>query len=116
MTGADGLLVLRDFNIHLCCPSKTLVKEFVTILQSLNFVQSVCGPTHNLGQTLDLVLSHVFFISNLEVIDACVSDHYPILFESECFLPSSTWPSGLSRAIHSNTANLFSEHFFCMIF
>jgi len=51
VTRADRLLILGDFNIHLCCSSKMLVKEFITILESSKFVQSVCGPTHNLGHT-----------------------------------------------------------------
>ncbi len=38
---------------------------------------------NSLGHTLDLVLSRGILISNMEVIEACVSDHYPVLFESE---------------------------------
>ncbi len=117
MTRAYRLLIIVDFNIHVCCPSKPLVKEFVTLLEPLNIEQYVCGPTHNLGQTLELVLSCGLLISNMEVIEACVSDHYPVLFESECFSSSPTFAqhSHLSRVINSNTANLFSEHYFYML-
>lgn len=49
----------------------------------------------------------------MEVIEACVSVHYPVLFESECFSPSPTFAqhSHWSRVNNSNTANLFSEHY-----
>ncbi len=66
-----------------------------------------------MGHTLDLVLSRGLLNSNMEVIEACVSNHYPVLFETECFSPSPTFAqnSHLSRVINSNTANLFSEHY-----
>lgn len=78
-----------------------------------NIEQYVCGPTHNLGHTLDLVLSRGLLISNMEVIEACVSDHYPVLFESECFDSSPIFAqhSHLSRVINSYTANVFPEHY-----
>lgn len=53
----DRLLVLGDFNIHVCCPSKPMVKNFMNLIDSLSFVQCVSSPTHNLGHTLDLILT-----------------------------------------------------------
>lgn len=44
-------------------------------MDSLNFVQSVSSPTHNLGHTLDLVLSRGFSVHICEVFDAGTSDH-----------------------------------------
>ncbi len=58
----DRLLVLGDFNIHVCCPSKAMVKNFMSLMDSLNFVQSVSSHTHNRGHTLDLVLTRGFSV------------------------------------------------------
>ncbi len=103
---------LGDFNIHLCCPSKPLEKEFLLLIDSLNLSQFVSSPTHNLGHTLDLVLSYGYPITNLRVIDAAFSDHLPIVFESVCV---STTPCSqsvsYSRFIQPLTASLFSEHY-----
>ncbi|KAL6464601.1 hypothetical protein MHYP_G00269180 [Metynnis hypsauchen] len=58
MPNYDRVLIVGDFNIHVCCPEKPLVKDFLNIIDSFNFVQCVFGPTHEHGHTLDLVLSH----------------------------------------------------------
>lgn len=57
MPNFDSVLILGDFNIHVCCPSKPLVSEFMHLVESFNLTQFVAGPTHKLGHTLDLVLS-----------------------------------------------------------
>lgn len=49
----DKLLVLGAFNIHVCCSSHHLVKEFV---DSFDLVQHDNGPTHE--HTLDLLAFH----------------------------------------------------------
>ncbi len=64
----DRLLILGDFNIHLCYPSKPLVKEFLLLIDSMNLSQFVSSPSHNLGHTLDLVLPYGFPITNLRVM------------------------------------------------
>ncbi|KAI2651126.1 hypothetical protein H4Q32_019149 [Labeo rohita] len=109
----DRLLILGDFNIHLCCPSKPLVNEFLFLIESLNLSQFVSAPTHNLGHTLDLVLSLGVPITNLSVIDAAFSDYLPIVFEFDYDSPTPTCPKTVSysRLIQSSTARLFSEHY-----
>ena len=62
----DRVLLVGDFNIHVCCPDKPLVKDFLSLIDSFNLVQCVSGPTHEHGHTLDLVLSHGLSVSNLE--------------------------------------------------
>ena len=54
----DNLLISGDFNIHVCCESRPLVKDYFNLLSSINLVQSVRGLTHEKGHTLDLVLSY----------------------------------------------------------
>ncbi len=113
MSHCDRLLILGDFNIHLCYPSKPLVKEFLLLIDSMNLSQFVSSPSHNLGHTLDLVLSYGFPITNLRVIDAAFSDHLPIVFESVCvsITPTCSQPVSYSRFIQPLTASLFSEHY-----
>ncbi len=56
----DHLLILGDFNIHVCCPGKPMVTEFTHVLDSFGFIQHVDKATHVLGHTLDLVMSYGF--------------------------------------------------------
>lgn len=44
MLNTNRLLILGDFNIHFCCPSKPTIKEFLQIIDTFNFIQSVFGP------------------------------------------------------------------------
>lgn len=76
----DQVLIVGDFNIHVCCSEKPLVKDFLDVLDSFNLSQSVRGPTQERGHTLDLVLSYGLSIFNLEICDAVFSDHMPVLF------------------------------------
>lgn len=51
----DKLLLLGDFNNHVCCLSKILSMEFLNLIVSFDFVHWVSGPTHLHGHTLDLI-------------------------------------------------------------
>lgn len=53
----DQILLLGDFNIHVCCPGK-LLWIFLDLVNCFNFAQSVNGATQKCGHTLDLVLSY----------------------------------------------------------
>ncbi len=66
-----------------------------------------------LGHTLDLVMSLGFPITNIEVCDAGLSDHLPIIFDcSIAVLKSESRPSTyLSRVINSSTAVQFTKLF-----
>ncbi len=91
----DRLLVLGDFNIHVCCPSKPMVKNFMSLMDSLNFVQSVSSPTHNRSHTLDLVLTRGFSVHICEIFDAGILSR----------------PVHYSLAFHANTALEFCESY-----
>lgn len=54
VTSHDRILIIGDFNIHVCCDSKPLSKDFLSLIDSFDFVQWVSGPTHVQGHTLDL--------------------------------------------------------------
>lgn len=90
------ILIVRDFNIHVCCSSNPLARDF--------FTQFVSGPTHKQGYSLDLVLSLGLPVSNMEICDVffflttvplCLTYFYPIailifLFQHPVFKPSAT--------------------------
>ena len=110
---SDKLLILGDFNIHICCPTKPMVNEFLILMDSFNLTQSISGPTHLRGHTLDLVLSQGLCISNVNVTNIAVSDHY--LIEFECCWPSPPLPPPqpyhLARSFNSATPTHFCDLF-----
>lgn len=79
-TCCDSLVILGDFNIHICCPDRPLIQDFVTVLDSFNLTQSVVGSTHLQGHTLDLVLSWGVPVFEPIIENIGLSDHYIIYF------------------------------------
>ena len=77
----DRVLILEDFNIHVCCPS-SFTTDFIHLFESFNLVQSVKGLSHNKGHTLDLVLSRGVSLNNLHMLDIPVSDHKAVTFQT----------------------------------
>ncbi len=115
ISSTDSLLILGDFNIHICCPEKLLVKEFLDLVDSFSLMQSVLEPTHSHGHTLDLILSFGFPIHNVETADTLLSDHKPVIFNAsftaslfgnlQSCKPVGKW----LRAINPSTASQFVE-------
>ncbi len=77
----ERILIVGDFNIHICCDDKPLAKDFVNVLESFNLTQSVSEPTHQRGHVLDLVLSYGLSLSINEIRVLPVLDHSVILFD-----------------------------------
>uniref|UniRef100_A0A3B5PWL6 Reverse transcriptase domain-containing protein n=3 Tax=Xiphophorus maculatus TaxID=8083 RepID=A0A3B5PWL6_XIPMA len=102
----DRILIIGDFNIHICCPDKPLVKDFLDLIDSFDFIQSVVGPTHSKGHTQDLVLSHGLCLDTIEIFQTCISDHFPVLFSIKISPPvvTSNVKPLLCRTINSDTA------------
>lgn len=80
ITCGDSLFILGDFNIHISCPEKPLVQDFLLLLDSFNLTQSVAGATHKQGHTLDLVLSWGVPVGDLTIENLGLSDHFVISF------------------------------------
>ncbi|CAJ1074281.1 hypothetical protein D5F01_LYC19107 [Xyrichtys novacula] len=85
-TSHSNVLVLGDFNINMDSLSCKLAAEFKQVLDCLNLHQSVVGPTHTKGHTLDLVITDSIHISDLHVQNIGISDHYAVTFRTP--LPS----------------------------
>lgn len=90
-----------------------MAKDFLNLIESFNLMQSVSGPTHEQGHTLDLVLSYGLPVSNLEICDAVFSDHMPVLFEAvlACNTVKSPAAHLRCRAVNPSTAVHFSAAF-----
>ncbi len=101
----NRVLVVGDFDIHVCCPTKPLVKDFLNLTDSFNLVRSVTGPTQEHGHTLDLVLS-----CGLPVGNAVFSDHMPVLFEISlpCHIVILCAPARCCPMFNPSTAVQFS--------
>lgn len=109
----DRVLIVGDFNVHVCCPDKPMTKDFLSLTNSYNLVQSVSGPTQERGSTLDPVLSFGLPVFNLEVCEAAFSDHMPVLFEVAlaCNTVKSCAAAQHCRTLNPSTAVQFSAIF-----
>ncbi len=80
----DKLLVLSDFNVHVCCMNNHLAKEFTHLLNAFDFSIGVNAPTHKGGHILDLVLLHGLSVTDIEVCENGFSDHKTVIFTVSC--------------------------------
>ena len=72
----DEIVIFGDLNFHVNKPQKPDVKKFLDILECNNLCQHITEPTHELGNTLDLVITRQGsnLVHNIQVGDR-ISDH-----------------------------------------
>ena len=81
----SNLIILGDFNLHLNTNNK-IVSNFNRLLVEFNLkiINDLNIPTHNKGNTLDLVICSQPFSSKISKFivhnDFSISDHFPISF------------------------------------
>lgn len=77
-------VICGDFNVHVNKPTDTQCIKFTDILNTFSLQQSVKSPTHELGNTLDLIISDpdCIMVNNVEVDNSDIdkSDHSLIYF------------------------------------
>ena len=85
-TNYSNLVICGDFNIHVNKPTETFVSDFNDVLNTFSLSQSVHVPTHNLGNTLDLIIHDpsILTISNINIEKPDRSDHFQIFFDLHC--------------------------------
>lgn len=115
MPSFDRVLILGDFNIHVCCPSgSSFIMDFIHIVHSFNLAQSVEGPIHLKGHTLDIVLTSGLILDSVNLCENsfCVSDHKAIIFKSLLPLPAPSEATYVtSRVLNTNSADRFHNAF-----
>ena len=79
------LVICGDFNIHVNKPTDTDTIKFMNILDTFSLKQTVNSCTHNLGNTLDLLIHDPDCITINDIVvdntDTLGSDHYFIYFK-----------------------------------
>ena len=88
MTNFTYFLICGDFNIHVNMPNDVFVSNFNDVLDTFSLVQSVHGPTHVCGNTLDLIIHDptVINICDIYVEEPDRSDHSVVFFKMHCNL------------------------------
>lgn len=61
-------LIVCDFNIHMCCETRPLVRDFLDLVDSFHLTQSVTGPAQEKEHTLDLVLSFGLCVQTMKSV------------------------------------------------
>ena len=83
------LCLTGDFNIHVDDHNDPAACRFLDLLDSMSLTQHVAEPTHELGHTLDLVITRKSdnLISGRPAPDILFSDHLTLLFKLKTARP-----------------------------
>ena len=106
----SNAVILRDFNApdidwHTHTAGTPFSRDLCNTLDQLNYMQLVSVPTHQAGNTLDLVLTNVpQRIENIcvETNSPLTSDHYPVSLDISSAYNTSSSGTGLNTL---NTLN-----------
>src|SRR4029434_6478465 len=94
-TNYDKISITGDFNIHVNNGNDSEARDFMNLLNSMDFTQHITEPTHNRGHTLDLVITKGLTTVISSICDLALSDHFCIFFtalvpkvknSAECFI------------------------------
>lgn len=108
----DRVVILGDFNIHVCCPSQSLTSHFLDLIDSFNLTQYVKEPTHSKGHTLDLALSSGLSFECPSVLDMPVTDHKAVTFKVPFQIRIPTpYITITSRILNAGSAANFCDAF-----
>ncbi|XP_072016875.1 uncharacterized protein [Amphiura filiformis] len=96
------LVVVGDFNLHLDILDDPDTRKFNRLIESLGLIQSVVGPTHRCGHTLDVIVSREMdsLVESTRVLDL-ISDHALIACDLNVSKPSVPRKTITSRKLRS---------------
>ncbi|KAF0031956.1 hypothetical protein F2P81_016511 [Scophthalmus maximus] len=86
------------------------VQEFLSLLDCLNIIQHVNGPTHTKGYKLDLVCSTGTTPSHLQCIDLAVSNHSAIIFSAQASTKCTITFRNIKSVSTSSLAKTVAPH------
>ena len=105
-----------DFNIHWNISGEHYTYRFKDLLDELGLqVTAPTVPTHNRGNTLDLIISNISISSHITLqsveCDLLISDHYPIIFDIELITHAISLPPKVvqRRNCKNVDSNLFNN-------
>jgi Reverse transcriptase (RNA-dependent DNA polymerase) len=76
-TFAEPTYLVGDVNVHLERPDDPASRQLCDEFEARGLTNCVSSPTHNLGGTLDVVISRIdLSLPCVEVVDVGLSDHY----------------------------------------
>ena len=82
------LVILGDFNFRINDPTDTHAAKFKALTEQFNLIQHISIPTHNAGNTLDLVFTRDdLSVSSIFTDHSVKSDHSAVLFTISCASP-----------------------------
>jgi hypothetical protein len=90
VTRYDKIVLNGDLNIHVNKKADQRTIELLNLLTSFDLTQHITDPTHQHGNTLDLLITTGLNINNISITDLPLSDHHCILFDVEIILPKTT--------------------------
>ncbi len=78
LVNADKALIVGDFNIHVDNTNDALGLVFTNLRNSFGVKQNVTGPTHRFNHTLDLIISHGIYLTDIDIVPQSddVTDHF----------------------------------------
>ena len=92
------------------CQHKQLHRQFLDILNNFMLDQLVTGPTHVLGNTLDIICTNSpGQFTNINVVQPGLSDHYIVSATLKTSLPQPEKACRLSGAIKQRTRKVFKS-------
>ncbi len=73
------------FNIHVDNTNDALGLAFTDLINSFGVKQNITRPTHHFNHTLDLIISHIIDLNDIDIVCQSddVTDHYLV----SCMLP-----------------------------
>ena len=99
-TSNDKFIIAGDINIHCDVVNDRVTVQLNDLLQMFNLVQVVDSPTHRAGHTLDIVITRSDEeISQVEVSDISLSDHFLISFLTDCKIKRTFYETRTYRNI-----------------
>ena len=108
---SEPLLILGDFNIHMDLHDDTDCRNMSDLLVSMGLKQHVLQPTHELGHTLDLIITHISdnIIAGRPYTGELFSDHLPVFCQLKPERPLVAVKHLQFRKIKSIDRHQFSE-------
>ena len=109
-TKKNEIIIAGDFNIHMNKKDDKRAQELNDILSMLDVKQHVYSPTHEDGNTLDLIITrNNKFLSDCK-IDDMNSDHNCITFQVNCERPAPQRKTITSRNMRDMDQKKFTDY------